>query len=177
MQMSTKNKVVMTAIGPDRPGLVKEVSSIIHQAGANLEDSRMAILAGDFALIVLFSGATESLELVRQKAEALEQELGLNIHFKDASQAAERDKPSIFKLEVSGLDQPGIVHRISEILAGFEINISSFESRLTPAAFAGTPLFTLYAEVEIIKSAVVDKLQGALGKVCEELQLSWDLEE
>ena len=43
--MADKSYLVLTAVGPDRPGLVSEISSMVHGAGANLEDSRMAILA------------------------------------------------------------------------------------------------------------------------------------
>ncbi len=54
--MSNKSYLVLTAVGPDRPGLVSEISSMVLSAGANLEDSRMAILGGEFALLVLVSG-------------------------------------------------------------------------------------------------------------------------
>ena len=39
----SKRFMVLTAIGPDRPGIVKEVAAVIHAEGCNLEDSRMAI--------------------------------------------------------------------------------------------------------------------------------------
>ena len=47
--------VVLTAVGPDRPGLVNQLSSLIREAGASIEDSRMAILGGEFAMILLVS--------------------------------------------------------------------------------------------------------------------------
>jgi glycine cleavage system regulatory protein len=37
--------VVLTAVGRDHPGLVHGLSAMIHEVGANIEDSRMAILA------------------------------------------------------------------------------------------------------------------------------------
>ena len=48
--MTNKSYLVLTALGPDRPGLVNEISAMVLAAGANLEDSRMAILGGEFAL-------------------------------------------------------------------------------------------------------------------------------
>ena len=33
-----RNYLVFTAVGPDQPGLVNEISAAIHRAGANLED-------------------------------------------------------------------------------------------------------------------------------------------
>ena len=46
--------LVITVIGPDRPGLVRELSDVAQQFGANWEESRMASLAGQFAGMVHF---------------------------------------------------------------------------------------------------------------------------
>src|SRR3954467_5650695 len=54
--MANKSYLVLTAVGADRPGLVSEISSLVLAAGANLEDSRMAIPHGEFALLLLVSG-------------------------------------------------------------------------------------------------------------------------
>lgn len=35
--------LVMTAIGPDRPGIVEQLSHYIVQSNGNIEDSRMAV--------------------------------------------------------------------------------------------------------------------------------------
>jgi len=80
----SETQMVLTAVGPDRPGIVQAISSAIYESGANIEDSRMAVLAGDFALIVLFSGSPDSVEKVRAevrledaaKADVLEKALG-----------------------------------------------------------------------------------------------------
>ena len=58
--MSSRQYQVLTAVGRDRPGLVEKISSLLLGAGANLEDSRMAILGGEFALILLFSGTDQA---------------------------------------------------------------------------------------------------------------------
>ncbi len=42
-----KRSLVMTVIGKDRPGLVKELSAIIEAHGGNWEESRMGHRAGE----------------------------------------------------------------------------------------------------------------------------------
>jgi glycine cleavage system transcriptional repressor len=169
------HKMVLTAVGPDRPGLVHEISSVIHAAGANLEDSRMAVLAGDFALIVLFSGSEEVMEQVQRDSTALEGELDFSIRFKPASPRLESESHRDFALDVTGVDQPGIVQHVSEVLAGLDVNVTSFESRLSVAAFHGTPMFTLLAELEVPNGSELDTLHERLEQVCEQLHLSYDL--
>ncbi|HEX2878975.1 MAG TPA: ACT domain-containing protein, partial [Polyangiaceae bacterium] len=71
--------MVLTAAGADRPGLVKRISSAIAEAGANLEDSRMAILGGEFALILLFAGSAQSVNEVERRLQKLNNEGLLNV--------------------------------------------------------------------------------------------------
>ncbi len=168
-------QMVLSAVGPDKPGLVKEISSVIHEAGANLEDSRMAVLAGDFALIVLFSGPPASIDKVQQKCKSIEKKLDFQINFKPpATRSIEQDY-ALYNFQVTGIDQPGIVHLVSTILADLEVNVVSLESRLTNAAFHGTSLFTLQAELEVHEQNVLDKLRSNLDKSCDDLDLSYDL--
>jgi len=170
-----KQDMVLTAVGPDRPGLVKRISAAIHAAGGNLADSRMAILAGDFALIVLFECAPEAQAQVERDLGALEGELGLRVRVKQATPARGARDHSPFELEVTGVDQPGIVHQVSEVLAGLEVNVASLESRLSQAAFHGTPMFTLHALLQVPDSSDHDALFDRLDEVCRKLQLTYDL--
>src|SRR5437764_13168214 len=46
-------QLIITAIGPDRPGIVGELTGHLHSAGANILDSRMVNLRGQFAIVLL----------------------------------------------------------------------------------------------------------------------------
>ena len=59
--------LVISAIGQDRPGIVDEVSAFILSHQCNVEDSRMAVLGGDFALIMLVSGPETGVVCHRQR--------------------------------------------------------------------------------------------------------------
>jgi glycine cleavage system transcriptional repressor len=171
-----RKQLVLTAIGPDKPGIVKEISSVIHEAGANLEDSRMAVLAGDFALIVLFSGELESIEKVKKQCVSLEKQLDFQISFKQPTQSTEKPESLAYRFQAIGVDQPGIVHSVSAILAEFDVNVLSLESRLTHAAFHGTAMFAFNAEIQVPTQDVMDKLTNRLDQACEELDLHYDME-
>jgi glycine cleavage system transcriptional repressor len=171
-----KQQMVLTAIGPDRPGIVTEISSAIHESGANLEDSRMAVLAGDFALIVLFSGEPESIEAIRKKCTAIEKKIDFQITFKPPCGRKEADDYKLYRFKATGVDQPGIVHTVSAILSEFDVNVVSLESRLSHAAFHGTSIFTFHAEIQVSTQGIVDSLTDRLDRACEELDLDYDME-
>src|SRR5581483_8881670 len=115
--------MVFTAVGPDRPGLVNEISSMIHSGGANLEDSRMAILGGEFALILLLSGTPEALAHVKQAGAELETRLGLRCILKETSTASGLGDHLLYRIRVTGVDRPGIVQAIAGLLASRGINL------------------------------------------------------
>ncbi len=50
-----KEYLVVTTVGPDRRGIVEKITEVIVSQQANIEESRMARLGGEFAVIMLLS--------------------------------------------------------------------------------------------------------------------------
>src|ERR1051325_6409425 len=111
--MAERKYMVLTAVGPDRPGLVQEIASIIHAAKANLEDSRMAILGGEFALILLFAGSEEAVAGVQKQVPSLEARLGLHASLRETKRPAGVASFLPYRLRVIGVDRPGIPAAVS----------------------------------------------------------------
>ena len=168
--------MVLTAVGQDRPGLVQEISAAIHEAGANLEDSRMAILGGEFALILLFSGSTTAVTQVEQRCATLSGRLGLRVSLHETERAPASQAFLPYRLRVSGMDRPGIVAGVSKVLADRGINVASLESRVQHAPLSGTPMFLLQAEIQVPSEVALSSLRKELGAVCDEENLDFWLE-
>jgi glycine cleavage system transcriptional repressor len=177
MSRDSRSYLVVTAVGPDRPGLVNAFSSLILEAGANLEDSRMAILGGEFALLVLVSGTEPQIARVEERSPALGEQLGLKVLHKrtapEAQQIARR--AARYDLEVTGVDRPGIVHAVSTLLATRGINVASFESRIENAPESGTELFVLEAALQIPTELGIEELEQALTTLCDTESLDFTL--
>ena len=54
-----KNYLVVSALGEDRPGLVNELSRVILECDCGIVDSRMTILGGEFAILLLIDQEDE----------------------------------------------------------------------------------------------------------------------
>jgi glycine cleavage system transcriptional repressor len=168
--------VVFTAVGPDRPGLVNQISSIMHQAGANIEDSRMAILGGEFALILLVSGSSEAVQRVKQAGARIESELGLHCLLKETTTLGASTNYLRFHLRVTGVDRPGIVQTVTGILADRGVNLAALESRVSYAPLSGTPMFVLEADLQVPATLELAKLRAELAVRCEAENLDFTLE-
>lgn len=171
----SKTYLVLTAIGPDRPGLVNEIAATIHRAGANLEDSRMAILGGEFALLVLLSGSDAAASAMEGAVAPLGERLGLNVLLKRTGKAAPRDYLP-YTIRVTGFDRPGIVLSVSDILARRGVNVASLESHVVYAPLSGTPMFVLEAELQIPSEVALSELRRELVKHCDDENLDLALE-
>lgn len=168
--------VVLTAVGRDHPGLVHGLSSMIREAGANIEDSRMAILGGEFAVILLISGAPGAIERTKEIGDRIERELELRCILKETSPARSPSDYLPYRIEVDGADRPGIVESITAILAGRGVNVASLESRLSYAPFSATPMVVLEASLQVPSKLVLAELRHALTAACEEENLDFRLE-
>lgn len=168
--------LVLTAVGPDRPGLVNALSAWIREAGANLEDARMAQLGGEFALILLVTGKREALDRVEALRERIETELGLTSFTRSTTTSAPPPGALAYRLRVSGIDRPGIVQGVSGVLAPRGINVASLSSRVANAPLTGTPMFHLEAALQIPGSVALSELRAALAATCDEENLDYSLE-
>jgi glycine cleavage system transcriptional repressor len=167
--------VVLTAVGRDHPGLVNALSALITGAGANIEDSRMAILGGEFAMILLVSGSPDAVARTKEIAGRVESELELRCIVKETSPAPPSDYLP-YRIEVDGVDRPGIVQAVASILADRGINVASLESRVTHAPFSATPMFVLEASLQVPSKTVLADLRHDLAAACEEENLDFRLE-
>lgn len=175
-QTPDKSYLVITAVGPDRPGIVSELSALIHRTGANLEDSRMAVLGGEFAVLLLVSGTDRALEATALAASESAGLLGLSVQHRSTTGPRRASNVLPYTLKVSGFDRPGIVQAITGVLARRRVNVSSLESRLAFAPHSGTPLFVLEADLEVPSETVLSELRRELVSKCDEENLDLTFE-
>jgi len=168
---------ILTAIGPDRPGLVDELSQFIFERGGNIEDSRMVNLRGQFAMMILVGGSETAIARMRSEIWQLAQSSGLQTQLHPAGTAASGPSaPAVpYRLRATTIDQPGLVHRLSHLLRSANVNIESLESRLTPAPITGAPLFEMELIIAVPHSTPLGRLRQELATLCDELNIDWQL--
>ncbi len=169
-------QMVITAVGPDRPGLVGEFSGHLYNAQLNVADSRMVNLRGQFALIMLVEAQTDALAKVRKELPAAADRMGLAVSFADHHAPVAGTPGLPFRLKTYSLDQPGIVHRVSALLQKNGVNIEDLQTRQESAAFMGGTVFTLEARISVPARVLVRELRSELDELCAQLNCDLDLE-
>lgn len=164
-----RNHLLVTAVGEDRPGIVAHLTEVFVKNGANLEESRMAVLGGEFAVIVLVSVESDKSADLTTSLHGLEAE-GISVTIKN-TQPLNRERfagHNSCSISITGADHEGIVHRISTYLRDRAINIQSVETGVTNAPETGTPLFSMKATVQVPSSISLADLQKNLNAIGNE---------
>jgi glycine cleavage system transcriptional repressor len=165
--------LVLSGLGPDRPGLVAEITAYLTERGANVEDSRMAVLGGEFGVLVLVSGEPGEIEAVERDRAALSEKTGLELLLR-RTKSPEDHRPAASVpclVTAEALDHEGIVRAVSRALHGAGVNIISLETSAYPAPDTGSPLFRLEARVDLPPEVTVSTLRKAMDVVAEEENL------
>jgi glycine cleavage system transcriptional repressor len=172
--MADKSHLILTAVGPDQVGLVEKISEFIVRHGGNIEDSKMAVFCGEFALIILISGDGGSLFKIANHYRDLEVETGLAISIKTPSARKPAETFLPYTLTASCMDHPGVVYQISGILSSFGINIESMETKTYAAPVSGTPIFRLEAQLSLPTTVNVNSLRQRFAEI--QIQENIDIE-
>jgi glycine cleavage system transcriptional repressor len=144
-----REHLVVTAVGPDRVGLVEQISQFLFKEGCNIEDSKMAVFCGEFTIILLVTGKEDALNRVATSLDALTAQTGLVFTSKHPVMRSTSESALPCRLLATCMDHPGVVHQLSSVLSRLGVNIESLETKTEEAAMSGTPIFRLEARLSV----------------------------
>ena len=175
--MATDSYLVLSALGPDRPGLVADVTAFITERGGNIEDSRMAVFGAEFGILVLVSGTPDEVTKIADGARALEGKTGLTILTRPTKSPSEhRRAPTVPCLVTAeALDHEGFVRSVSSALHKVGVNIVSLETLAYNAPITGSPLFRLEAQIDVPRDVTLAKVREAMAEVAERQNIGIDV--
>jgi glycine cleavage system regulatory protein len=163
--------LVLTLIGPDRPGLVEAVAEVVAAHGGNWIESRMAHLAGKFAGILRVEIAPERAPELSAALAELEAR-GLKVVGEPSTQQAPSPAAGrSLDLELVGLDRPGIVRELSQLLANGGANVEELSTDRSSAPMSGEMLFSARARVRLPGDADLATLRAALERLASDLMI------
>ena len=160
--------LAVTVVGDDRPGIVAAVTAALAVAGVNLEDTSMTILRGHFVMTLVVD-AQPGTNVERALASEADR-LGLDVTVREVS-ALEPPAPegTHHVLTLHGADRPGIVSRVSAVLAAAHGNVTDLTTRLVGG------LYVLTCELDLPPSADAEALAEDLAAAAADLGVAASL--
>jgi glycine cleavage system transcriptional repressor len=156
---------VLTAIGTDRVGIVDDISGAVAAGSCNIEESKMAVLGGEFAVIMLVSGSPQAVQALSDQLPGLGSRLGLAIGCRRTHEPRPVEAGRPYLLEAVSLDTPGIVHAVTAVLRGHGVNIEDLETDTAAAPWTGAPMFRMKGHLVAGPSVQVASLRQDLARL------------
>lgn len=125
-------KVIISVLGEDRPGIIAAISKILADEDCNIENVSQTILQNEFSGIFIASiPETLSAESLQKHLRNGVEKMGLLVHVKEMKhQGSVYDAPEsqAFIITTRGPDRKGLVAKITEVMAGYNVNVSNLQA-------------------------------------------------
>jgi glycine cleavage system regulatory protein len=185
----SKVSLILTVIGPDKPGLVESIADVVARHGANWLESRMAHLAGQFAGILRvevdaqqrdhLTSALEKLAKLQLETVICPAYGGPDSEVEQAAGGHVAGAPASTReavcLELVGQDHPGIVRDVTKVLAQSGVNVEELHTERSSAPGTGQLLFRATARLHLPEGLTEEKLRQALEQVAADLMVDLQL--
>ncbi len=166
-------RFALSAIGRDRPGIVAGVSGALLEHGANIEDSRMAILGGHFTIMLIVSTPPDAdVGALTRDLDDARTRLGLGaLTLEEVADEHGLTRPEASHIvTVYGADHPGIVHAVAAAIADMGVNVIDVATHLVEDE-GEQAVYVMMMEVELPQDVAPDRLEAELREVAERERL------
>lgn len=162
--------MAITAIGPDRAGLIRDLSQAVSGSGGSIRESRMIALGSEFAALMLVAGNWHTVNKIRDRLTQLQRDGGVTVTVRDTEpRTLEPSAP--YNIDVVALDQEGIVLRLSSFFANRGLEIAEMNTRRYNAPHTGAAMFSVQMTVNLPANVHVATLREEFLDLCDEQNL------
>jgi len=168
--------VLLSISGKDRAGIVRDVSEVLLNAKANIEDSSMTVLRGRFTMMLIVEFAEDgSLGSLKAALAELEQRTGLTVQ----SQVLADDEAGHIPQEpdcvitVNGADKAGIVFAVTDAMASLGVSVVDVSTRSRVSGDGDLYMMAL----EAVAGDALEALKTKLASVSQSLAVSIEVHE
>ena len=160
--------LVVVATGPDRIGVVHDVTRVIMESGGSVGESNSMQLGGLFTLAMQV-GVPEG-HAALPSADGLRSELSSllgNTFTISVAQEKTVQMPALFsaRFDVSLADDKGVLNKVSNVFAAKGLNIASLTTTQELAPITSTPLFSMKGTVVSTQAIDAEAIHKELNKL------------
>ena len=165
------NRIVISVIGRDCPGVVYAITSALAKEKCNIEELSQTILKGQFASIFIVSapeGVTEEdvQRVVSLNLEARKMDLTVAARSFETETFESAEETEPFVVTVNGSDRPEIIAMMSSIFAEQKVNIESLKAiRMPDESNECVLVFEIALPMSINRNAFRQMLQAKARSV------------
>lgn len=173
-----EDKVILSILGHDRPGIVAAVSKVLFEQNCNIENVSQTTLQFEFAGIFIVSIPGDlSPQSLHQSLDAQMAPLGLEVHvrsLKPTTAPVSIPECEPYIITTKGPDRKGLVAAISEVIAEFGCNITNLQAVFKGGEDPGDNI--MIYEIDVPNQIERQALYRELRSRAKQLKLEIDIQ-
>jgi glycine cleavage system transcriptional repressor len=162
--------LAITAIGPDRAGVIRDLSQAVSGSGGSIRESRMIALGSEFAILMLVAGNWHTVTKIRDRLTLLQRDTSFTVTVRE-TEPRTQEPSAPYNVDVVALDQEGIVLRLSSFFANRNLEIAEMNTRRYNAPHTGAVMFSVQMTINLPGSVHVATLREEFLDFCDEHNL------
>ena len=166
-----ENLLAVTAIGPDRTGLVKDVTEVISSSGGSIMQSRMTTLGQEFAILALVSCESDDVSKITDLLELLKTSSNLAISVRKTHNRKSSINAVPYNVDIVAINEEGIVSGLAEFFSSREIEITDLNTKQYNAPHTGADMFAVQLAINLPDKININSLREDLHRYCENKNL------
>jgi glycine cleavage system regulatory protein len=161
--------LILSVVGSDRPGLTQALADAVLSAGGNWLEGHLSRLGGLYVGSVLVELPSDGIETLRAAVQAVDAR-GLEVRIAPTvGQAVAAG--DVLHFSLVGQDRLGIVRQVTAALSDLDVNIETFETRISAEAHSGAPLFHMEARLRLPADLSASRVQATLEDISGEIMV------
>lgn len=168
--------LVFTALGPNKPEIISQISLLAAKNDCNIEQSRITAMGSEIAAMILISGNWNTIAKMEAGLASLEKELNLAISIKRTKPQAMAEEMLPYEVQVVALDHPGITYEVTSFFARQNIIIYDLQTSTYTSRSTGSSMFSLDMRVGIPGDLSLADMREQFLLMCDDLNLDGSIE-
>lgn len=163
-------KFAIGAMSFDQVGIVSNVTGAVAELGGNIDKISQTVVDGCFTIVLtaVFPPGVNR-ETLKERLDTNGARLGLDVSVREYQSPKKARKGAIYFLTVTGRDQKGIFHAITNCLAGHYINITDLYCFIRPV---NNEEFVLIGEISVPDDQDLSQVLIDLEELGKSVQLT-----
>jgi glycine cleavage system transcriptional repressor len=166
-----KQFLAVSILGPERRGLLRDITRAALDCGCLIADSHMNLLGEEFALQMLVDGKWDAIARLETTLNRLADGPGTTVTIHRSHERTGANERIPYSVDAIAADSAGIMHHLVEFFTKREIEISEMNSRGFPAPRTGAPLFSIQMVVAIPIDTAIAGLREEFMELCDRINL------
>ena len=161
-----QNRLVISAIAPNRPGIANEITALVTQCDCNILETKMKSMGNTFCLVLMASGDWNSLAKLEQVLPTRAHPMGMTTMLKRIECDDKEKRGLPYRVKFFSSDNPGIANEITSFFAEREVNIEQMSCDTFLAQQTKTPIAEIKLTVSVPTKVNLSSLRNDLDNFC-----------